>query len=146
MKTASVSRYLIAVIACGIFIPMTKAADKPAASDVEKIQGTWLLISGERGGKALPPEITKNITLVFAGDKLTTKNKDRKTEATFKLDATRKPKEIDIDMEGSVGRGIYQLDGDNLKIAHGEVGGPRPTEFPKELSGLTVLVLKREKP
>ena len=125
---------------------MMQAADKPLANDVEKIQGTWLLVSGERGGKPLPPEITKNIKLVFAGDKLTTKNKDRKSEASFKLDATTKPKEIDIDMEGSVGRGIYQLDGDNLKIAHGEVGDPRPTEFPKELSGLTVLVLQREKP
>ena len=114
--------------------------------DQEKIQGTWALASGERGGKALPDEVTKHVKLVFAGNKITTKNKERQTEATFKLDPKKVPKEIDLDMDGSIGKGIYQLDGDTLKIAHGEVGDARPKEFPKMGSGLTVLVLKREKP
>jgi hypothetical protein len=49
-------------------------------------------------------------------------------------------------MEGNVEKGIYRLDADTLKIVHGEVGEARPNEFPKAGSGLTVLVLKREKP
>jgi uncharacterized protein (TIGR03067 family) len=106
-----------------------------------------VLVSGERDGKPIPAEVAKNVKLVFAGNKLTTVNKGRKSEATFKLDPDKNPREIDVDMDGSVGKGIYQLDDDNLKIAHGEVGDPRPKEFPeKEGSGLTVLVLKREKP
>ena len=113
--------------------------------DQEKIHGTWALVSGERNGKPLSDEVVRNIKLIFAGDKLTTKHKDRKTEAALKLDANKTPKEIDLDMDGSVGKGIYQLDGDSLKIVHGEVGDARPKDFPKADSGLTILVLKREK-
>ncbi len=113
--------------------------------DQEKIQGTWAIVSGERKGKPLPDELIQHIKLIFAGDKLTTKHKDRNTEATFELDSKKTPKEIDLDMDGNVGKGIYQLDGDTLKIVHGEVGDARPKDFPKAGSGLTVLVLKREK-
>jgi uncharacterized protein (TIGR03067 family) len=113
--------------------------------DQEKIQGTWALVSGERNGKPLSDEVIQHIKLIFAGDKLTTKHKDRKTQATFKLDPNKTPKEIDLDMEGNIGKGIYHLDGDSMKIVHGEVGDARPKDFPKAGSGLTVLVLKREK-
>ena len=114
--------------------------------DQEKIQGSWALVSGEYNGKPLSDEVIQHVQLIFAGQKLTTKNKDRQTEATFTLNPNRAPKEIDVDMEGNVGKGIYQLDGDTLKIAHGEVGGARPREFPKAGSGLTVLVVRRKTP
>jgi uncharacterized protein (TIGR03067 family) len=114
-------------------------------SDEETIQGIWALVSGERNGKSLPAEVIQHIRLIFAGDKLTTQHKDRKTEAAFKLVSNTTPKEIDLDMEGSIGKGIYELGGDFLKIVHGEVGDARPKEFPRAGSGLTVLVLKREK-
>ena len=113
--------------------------------DQEKIQGTWALVSGERNGKSLPADVIQHIHLIFAGDKLTTKNKDRQTEATFRLNPNQTPKAIDVDMEGNVGKGIYQFDGDTLKIAHGEVGDARPQDFAKTGSGLTVLVVKRAK-
>ena len=114
--------------------------------DEERIQGAWALVSGERNGKPLSAEMIQHIKLIFAGDNLTTKHKDRETAATFRLASDTTPKEIDLDMEGNIGKGIYQLDGDSLKIVHGEVGDARPTEFPKAGSGLTVLVLEREKP
>jgi len=120
--------------------------EKQAMGDHEKIQGTWAVVSAERNGKPLPDQVTQQIKLIFAGHKLTTQHKDRKTEATFKLDANKTPKQIDLNMDGNVGEGIYQLDGDGLKIVHGEVGDARPKDFPKAGSGLTVLVLKREKP
>jgi uncharacterized protein (TIGR03067 family) len=132
-------------MACGLLLAADKTEEKQPMGDQEKLQGTWALVSGERNGKALPDEVLQHIKLIFAGDKLTTKHKDRKAEATFKLDSSRTPKEMDLDMEGNVGKGIYQLDGDSLKIAHGEVGDARPKDFPKAGSGLTVLVLKREK-
>jgi uncharacterized protein (TIGR03067 family) len=119
--------------------------EKEPMSDEEDIQGSWALVSGERNGKSLPAEVIQHIRLIFAGDKLTTKHKDRKTEAAFKLVSNTTPKEIDLDMEGSIGKGIYELGGDFLKIVHGEVGDARPKEFPRAGSGLTVLVLKREK-
>ena len=112
--------------------------------DHENIQGTWTLVSGEYSGNPLPDEVVQHVRLIFAGTKLTTKTKNRQTEATFKLDPSQTPKEIDVNMEGNVGKGIYELDGDTLRIAHGEVGDARPTAFPKAGSGLTVLVVRRE--
>jgi uncharacterized protein (TIGR03067 family) len=120
--------------------------EKQPMTDQEKIQGAWQLVSGERAGKALPGEVTRHVRLIFVGDRLTTQHKDRKTEATFKLDPGKSPREIDVDMEGSVGRGIYQLDCDSLKIIHGEVGSARPDDLSKGGPGLTVLVLTRDRP
>jgi uncharacterized protein (TIGR03067 family) len=141
-----VRRPFILLTACSLLLAADEGKEGKPMSDREKIQGTWALVSGERGGKPLPDDVVRHVKLIFAGDNLTTKNKDRQTRATFRLDPTKEPKEIDLHMEGSVGKGIYQLDGDTLKIVHGEVGDARPTEFPKAGSGLTVLVLKREKP
>jgi len=141
-----VKRPIILVAACSLLLAAAEAKEKRPMGDQEKIQGTWALVSGERSGKPLPDEAVTHVKLVFSGTKLTTKNKDRRTEATFKLDPKKEPKEIDVEMEGNVGKGIYQLDGDALKIVHAEVGDARPKEFPKAGSGLTVLVLKREQP
>src|SRR5262249_1976365 len=139
-------RYVMLAAACGLLLAADRAKEKWPMADQQKIQGTWALVSGERNGKPLPDEGIQHIQLIFTGEKLTTKNRNRQTEATFKLDPNQAPKVIDVDMEGNVGKGIYQLDGDSLKIAHGEVGDARPKEFPKAGSGLTVLVLRREKP
>jgi uncharacterized protein (TIGR03067 family) len=138
-------QFLVAA-ACGLLLAVDSRTDNQAKGDQDKIQGTWVLVSAERNGKELPAEVVSQIRLVFAGDKLTTQHKERKTEAHFKLDPARTPKEIDLDMDGSIGKGIYQLEGDKLKIAHGEVGGTRPREFSKSGTGTTVLVLKRAKP
>jgi uncharacterized protein (TIGR03067 family) len=68
-------------------------------------------------------------------------------KAKFKLHSATTPKGIDLDMDGSVGLGIYKLEGDTLTILHGEVDDKRPTEFnSKQTPSLTLLVLKRSKP
>jgi uncharacterized protein (TIGR03067 family) len=138
-------KQLLLLAACGLLLAANNTKEKPVMGDQQKIQGTWTLVSVERNGKPLPDEVIQHIKLIFAGDKLTTQSKDRKTEGTFKLDSNKTPKEIDLDMDGHIGKGIYQLDGDNLKIVHGEVGDARPQDFPRAGSGLTVLVGKREK-
>lgn len=139
----------LAILAGGLLMAVyvTHAGrEKRPMSDQEQLQGTWLLMSAERDGKATPKEMAKHIRLVFEGDKLLTKNKDRVTEATFRVSPEKNPSEIDIDMDGQVGRGIYDLGDDGLRIIHGEVGDTRPTEFAAPAgSGLTLLVLKRDK-
>jgi uncharacterized protein (TIGR03067 family) len=131
--------------ACGLLLAADNMQEKQPMNDEKEIQGTWALVSGERSGKPFPDEVVRQVKLIFAGDKLITQHKERKSEARFKLDSTKTPKEMDLDMDGAIGKGIYQLDGDALKIAHGEVGDSRPAEFPRPGSGLTVMVLKREK-
>jgi uncharacterized protein (TIGR03067 family) len=137
---------LLAALTFGLLLAPARAEDKPAKGDKEKLQGTWAVVSGERNGKPIPEEMVKNVKLAFAGDKFTIHNKDRKTEGTFKLIPDKKPKQIDVDMGGQLAKGIYELDGDTLKIAHGEAGAPRPKEFStKEGSRVAVVVLKRQK-
>jgi uncharacterized protein (TIGR03067 family) len=135
---------LILVAACGARADAEGAREKQPMDDQEIIQGTWSLVSGERNGTPLPNEVLQLVRLIFDGNKLTTKHRDQTTEATFKLDPAKSPREIDVDMEGSVGKGIYLLDGDSLKIIHGEVGSERPMDLAKGGHGLTVLVLRRD--
>jgi uncharacterized protein (TIGR03067 family) len=113
-------------------------------TDQERIQGTWALVAGERNGNPIAPEMATGISLVFAGDKLTTKTPNGDLQTSFSLNSDKNPTEIDVEMAGQPGRGIYSLDGDDLKIIHGEVGKPRPTQFAAPAgSGLTLLVLRR---
>ena len=88
--------------------------------------------------------------MTFAGDKITVvMSKDRTKTGTFKLDAAKKPREITItpsDGDKPL-QGIYELDGDNLKLALSEPGGDRPKEFAsKEGTRNAYFVLKRRSP
>jgi uncharacterized protein (TIGR03067 family) len=71
---------------------------------------------------------------------------------TFVLDPGKKPKTIDIKFtegpeKGNTSLGIYELDGDTLKICLTITAKDRPTEFAaKAKSGHGFEVLKREKP
>src|SRR6516162_5222640 len=119
-----VAALVIAVLAVGAAL----SQDKEGKSDQDKIQGTWTMVSGMREGKPFPEE-AKNRKITFAGNKMKLKMNDQEHEVTFKLDPAKKPKEIDVDFDGQAGKGIYELDGDTLKIAHGDLGEARPTEF-----------------
>jgi len=128
-------------------------AKEDTKKDTEKIQGTWKAIKGEKNGKEAGPDDLKDMRLVFKDDKLTIQEGiGRNIEATFKLDAGAKLREIDItikrDNESGTIKGLYMLDGDDLKICL-PLGGPgkeRPKEFAtKEGSGLGILTLKRDK-
>jgi uncharacterized protein (TIGR03067 family) len=62
--------------------------------------------------------------------------------ATYKLDPSKNPKEIDITEKGKTVLGIYAIDGDTLTICVNERF--RPTEL-RDGPGCTFIVLKREK-
>jgi uncharacterized protein (TIGR03067 family) len=140
-------RALCLVTVVGVLVSTSAGQDKAGAGDKDKLKGTWSVTSGKKGGKDVPEDLFKDIKFVFTGDKLTMQGKGKNMEWTLTLDPTKKPKEMDVKFEdGKIGNGIYDLDGDTLKIAHGEIGEPRPTEFvSEEGSNVTVMVLKRDK-
>jgi uncharacterized protein (TIGR03067 family) len=108
------------------------------------IQGEWALVSGERHGEVFTSSAVKEVRLVFAENRLTTKKANGSTEATFELHPETQPKGIDLKMDGSVGLGIYKLNVDSLLILHGEIEEPRPRDFDALKDGnLTLLVLRR---
>src|SRR5260370_40952238 len=102
-----------------------------AGGDQKKLQGTWKVVAGNEGGKTLAPARVKGAKMVVAGDKMTVHEQETKREITFKLDATKDPKEIALTItegkrKGEKSLGIYALERDTLKIAFALPGKARP--------------------
>src|SRR5262245_33517634 len=86
------------------------------ADDKDKLQGYWKAEKQVRGGKDSPAEEVEKLVLKFEGNKAFPEEKPNDV-AEFTLDATKKPKAIDIKTpKGDTILGIYELDGDNLKL------------------------------
>ena len=130
----------------------------PSKADLDKLRGTWLTVSLANDGKTVvdektPPKEGPTTKLVYDGNKWIIKVGDKNVvSGVFKIDATKKPKEIDIMDETGITNdktklGIYELDGDTYKYCLAPAGKPRPTDFTsKEGSGHSLGVSKREKP
>ena len=119
-------------------------------SDVDALQGVWQLVGGQKEGKELSQDVVKEIggQLTFKGEELYLKGKPQGNEqeksGTFKLDAAKKPKHIDITdkKDGTVLKGIYELNGDDFRVCLVISGSDRPAEFS---SNVDFLVFKRAK-
>jgi uncharacterized protein (TIGR03067 family) len=111
------------------------AADDTADKDLKHIQGVWRIESREVGGKKEPTEKSKDITITIDGDKVTVKLGDKVLMAgTQRLDSAKTPKAIDTTIvegehKGTVMLGIYEIDGETLKVCFDTEGKKRPTEF-----------------
>ena len=139
------------VMSLGLAVALVMAV---SAQDrgAEGLQGTWKLISGEADGKALSEKDLKGGKLVFKGDMytVTLAGKDTVT-GTQKLDPTKEPKTIDITdasgpNKGKTCQGIYELKGDEFRVAFAAPGKARPTKFATSAdSGQWLHVWKRVK-
>jgi uncharacterized protein (TIGR03067 family) len=144
-------RHLLMVVAAGLLVAADDAKTQ-APADQGKLQGTWEVVSMERGGmkREGPPEAQ----LVFEGDKFTMKMGERSIRGTFKLDPAKAPGQIDMTVtegpeqfQGKTSQGLYALEGDTLKWCSAEPGtDDRPKEF-KTAEGTThmLIVLKKKK-
>lgn len=120
---------------CAAGLLMAAALKAEVPNDAHALQGTWRLSAGEADGKALPEKQLEEGKLVIKGDDYTVVLADRGTvTGTQKLDPTTKPKTIDImDSSGpDAGKtclGIYELQGDEFRVAFAPPGQPRPAKF-----------------
>jgi uncharacterized protein (TIGR03067 family) len=131
----------------------------PSESDRESLQGTWIPVSDEAGGKPTPKEHMRPQWWHFEDDKLTIYSidlrfsKPEKTQYTYALATKKKPKVIEMTagrrLEGPRTKppdgfkAIYKIEANSLTIAVGREG--LPTEFKtKEGDGVLMTVLKRE--
>ncbi len=131
---------------------------EPAKTDFDKLQGTWITVSLATGGKPVieeknPSRFGPTVKLVYEGNKWRVVAGDKTVATgTWKIDATKTPKELDVmDESGTVNDktklAIYELEGDTFKYCIGPAGKPRPAEFSsKEGSDNSLLVSRREKP
>jgi uncharacterized protein (TIGR03067 family) len=133
------------------------AADPPTGADTKaelaKLQGIWKVagLTDEMG--PAPVKELEQWTFAFHGDQVTIRQtKDAGGhKATFTLDPSKTPKEINLNEVGLVTEGIYKLDGDNLTLcvvtgSRNEKTAARPKEFTADKAHkYSVFVLKRVK-
>lgn len=137
------------VLAAGLLLAADSKDD--IKKELDPLQGTWVAVSLERDGKALPEDQLKILTRTVKGDQyVITRSGETVGKGSFKVDPTKKPKTIDItrdEAKDGVILGIYELDGDKYKICYSAPGSKeRPKEFAaKEGSGNTLAVWKRDK-
>jgi len=102
--------------------------------ELKKLEGTWVMVSGEAKGEKLSEQTVKNATLTIVGDKHTVKVGEDTLIGTHKLVPTKKPKEIDVtDTEGPFkGKtllGIYKLGKGEFTVCFAPPGKGRPKKF-----------------
>jgi uncharacterized protein (TIGR03067 family) len=121
----------------------TRGEEKKGAKGLE---GTWVVVSATREGKE--PEGVRGNKVVFSGNSVTVHTKNGELKATFKTDPKKKTIDITVAEQGQkeVMKGVYKINGDELKVCHSRPGQGRPKDFTAEKgSGNTLIVLKRTK-
>ena len=141
----------IMLLTTTLLLPLDAAED--AKKELEKIQGTWVVTSAEYNGGRVSAERAKTMKLICKDDKYVQTEGDKEVEkGSHKLDPSKKPKHMDITItdgehKGKTQLGIYELEGDSLRICVNRAGEKeRPAEFAaKPNTGYVMVVLKREK-
>jgi uncharacterized protein (TIGR03067 family) len=123
--------------------------------ELKALAGTWRPISTENNGyQASEADLKGERWIRDADGKWTMRRGDKAVVewAIKKIDATKHPKTIDIEVaagayKGMVYLGIYELDGDTLRICFALPDRPvRPTEFSASRGTIRALSeFKREK-
>jgi uncharacterized protein (TIGR03067 family) len=140
--------YVSAVLAVGLAAII--AAAQAGGGDAEKIQGTWIVVSLQDGGKQAPEKEIEGTRLIVTKDKMTlSKPGGEEDSVGYTLDATKKPKWVDLTTkDGKKMLGIYELDGDNLKFCFNEKDDAKRADKFESAAGSpndVLVILKREK-
>ena len=107
-----------------------------------EFEGRWEVVSVELAGVPVPG--LEGCELVLAdGKKAFTLPDKTIEEGTYKLDATKKPAEIDVTTSGRDGteKGIFEVKGNSLKLCLASKGGARPTEFTTKMGTDQILIV-----
>jgi uncharacterized protein (TIGR03067 family) len=127
--------------------------DDAVKKELKKLEGSWATVFIEAAGQKVTDEDKiKTRKLSTKGDKYTLKVGDETVRGTIEINPTKKPKTIDVKPDSGSNKGktllgIYELDGDNLKICLALPGKDRPTALVTAAEDRQQLVVyKREKP
>jgi uncharacterized protein (TIGR03067 family) len=101
--------------------------------DTKKLQGTWMVLVNESKDSKTGEESNarQEYRVIIEGDRLTWKSLRTEDTVTFRVDSTKTPKTLDLDLHDGKPNNlcIYELEGDNLKICIGHFGRRRPSGF-----------------
>ena len=143
-----------ALAMCFFCIPALFADENK--DDAKLVQGNWKVVALEADGKQAPDEALKGMRWSFKGNELqgTDPGEKPSDKASFKLDSSKSPKQIDLVVlegaqKGKTIEGIYKFEKVRLIVC---LRGPeaaekgRPQEFKTEAdSGLGMITLERIK-
>lgn len=139
---ASITLFLVAVV-------LLHAGETP--SDLDRLQGTWTVVSLSEQGKAIPATETYILEFVVKKDVVSVYEKGKlEVQYQVTIDSAKAPKSIDFkhligENKDRIEPGIFVFDGDKLKLALDEKRKGRPTVFEgKETESYSVIVLKRK--
>jgi uncharacterized protein (TIGR03067 family) len=100
------------------------------ASGEGELVGEWQMLNAWQEGHALDPRMVKTGRRVTTATHTTTYfGKQVFLNATYTIDPAPRPKTIDLDNRGKQQLGIYEVDGDTMKICFAAPGRPRPGDF-----------------
>lgn len=117
--------------------------------EIEKFQGTWVITSWVRDGKADKSHEGGKVT--FKGRNFERTSAKETVKGTIKPNPKTKPKELETTLtegpdKGKTLAGIYEFEGETLKICYAGPDKDRPKDFTsKPESGHFLLVFKRDK-
>lgn len=131
--------------------------------DAARLQGRWRVVVVEDSGVLVNQPFLTTRQYLFHGHKMIVRGRggpvastwvgrwvERNLKSpTFRVDPSASPKAIDLDLPFTpTMRGIYDLDGDRLRICFsgpsGQARTTRPTGFSVPGSGARLLILKRD--
>jgi uncharacterized protein (TIGR03067 family) len=127
----------------------TQEKDLRQKRELERWQGTWRAVAGERDGQLRPKAFLEALRIVVENDVMTIQAGKRSQKLRLVLDPTVRPKAVDLihldgKEQGEVWLGIYQLEPQRLKLCVSPPGTPRPDDFvTRPGSGRELLTLER---
>lgn len=128
-----------------------------AQKELQKLQGTWVMVSGELGGKKAADEHVSQSKIIYEGNKFELVAPNQTTETIVgeivNIDPTKTPKEMQIIRKKGPSAGktliaIYEFEGnDQFKFAFDPTGAMTLKEFvTKDETGHVRNTWKRVKP
>ena len=125
----------------------THGAKVSDIDDHKNIQGTWRLTYAEDSGRVVPQEQISEMAFVFTDKTMNTEIAGRKSEATYDLQSSANPKQIELTENGVTKPGIYDLQGDTLRLCICQANNQRPTAFDTQPGSLEIVfTMKRVRP
>ena len=108
----------------------TDQATNELIDDLKNIQGNWQVTHSEDNGKVAPQALLNNLQMIITKKKMSLQMAGGNMyRSTFKLDATTTPKSMDMTKNGKTIYGIYEIQGDTLRMCFAKESQPRPTSF-----------------
>src|SRR5438046_6759286 len=97
LRVATKAQFLI-IASISVSLAADNPQDPASKKDLNGLQGTWKLVSAMKDGEALPEDKVKNTSIVIKDDTFVFPESAEyatSKEGTIKLDATKKPKQMD---------------------------------------------------